>query len=83
MRVVIGNEAARGRGLGAEAIDQLCRVGFGRFGLHRVYAYVLSINPAARRSFERAGFALEGTLRDDRWTADRFVDSYLLGRVNA
>jgi RimJ/RimL family protein N-acetyltransferase len=57
-------------------------VGFGRFGLHRVYAYVLSINPAARRSFERAGFALEGTLRDDRWTEDRFVDSYLLGRVN-
>jgi hypothetical protein len=28
------------------------------------------------------GFELEGTLRDDRWTADGFVDSYLLARVN-
>ena len=40
------------------------------------------INPAARRAFERAGFALEGTLRDDRWAVDRFIDSYLLARVN-
>ena len=29
------------------------------------------------------GFSLEGTLRDDRWAADRFIDSYLLARVNA
>lgn len=83
LRVVIGDDAARGKGLGAEAIDRLCREGFDRFGLHRIYAYVLSINPAARRAFERAGFALEGTLRDDRWAGDRFLDSYLLGRVNS
>ena len=82
LRVVIGHEAARGRGMGAEAIDQLCRHGFDRLGLHRIYAHVLSINPAARRAFERAGFELEGTLRDDRWTADGFVDAYLLARVN-
>ena len=83
LRVVIGDEAARGKGLGAEAIDRLCREGFDRHGLHRIYAYVLSINPAARRTFERAGFTLEGTLRDDRWTGDRFLDSYLYGRVNS
>lgn len=83
LRVVIGDAAARGRGLGAEAIDRLCRHGFDRLGLHRVYAYVLAINPTARRAFERAGFVLEGTLRDDRWADDRFVDSYLLARVSA
>jgi len=81
LRVVIGDEAARGRGMGAEAIDRLCRHGFDRLGLHRIYAYVLSINPAARRAFERAGFALEGVLRDDRWAEDRFVDTYLLARL--
>lgn len=82
LRVVIGDEGARGRGMGTEAIDRLCRDGFDRLGLHRIYAYVLSINPAARRAFERAGFTLEGTLRDDRWAEDRSVDAYLLARLS-
>ena len=83
LRVVIGHDSARGQGLGAEAIDRLCRHGFDRLDLHRIYAYVLSINPAARRAFERAGFALEGTLRDDRWAVDGFVDACLLARVHS
>jgi RimJ/RimL family protein N-acetyltransferase len=83
LRVVVGDTGARGRGLGSEAIDRLCRYGFDQVGLHRIYAYVLGINPAGRRAFERAGFTIEGTLRDDRWAVDRFIDSYLLARVNA
>jgi RimJ/RimL family protein N-acetyltransferase len=82
LRIVIGLEAARGKGLGAQAIDQLCRHAFDRLDLHRIYAYVLAINPAARRAFERAGFVVEGTLRDDRRSGDQFVDAYLLARVN-
>ena len=83
LRVVVGDTGARGHGLGSEAIDRLCRYGFEQAGLHRIYAYVLGINPAGRRAFERAGFTIEGTLRDDRWAVDRFIDSYLLARVNA
>jgi RimJ/RimL family protein N-acetyltransferase len=81
LRVVIGDAAARGQGIGAEAIDLLCRHAFERLGLHRVYAYTLTINPAARRAFERAGFTLEGTLTDDRRTGDSFTDAYLFARV--
>ena len=81
LRVVVGDRSARGKGLGAEAIDRLCRYAFEKLDLHRVYAYVLGINPSARKAFERAGFSLEGTLRDDRWAVDRFIDSYLLARV--
>ncbi len=82
VRVVIGEATARGCGIGAEAIDLLCRYAFDDLGLHRVYAYVLAINPSARRAFERAGFAFEGTLRDDRWSGDRFVDADLLARLH-
>ena len=81
LRVVVGESAARNRGAGAEAIDLLCRHGFGELGLHRIYAYVLAINPRARRAFERAGFVLEGTLRDDRWTGDAFTDTHVLARL--
>lgn len=82
LRVVIGHAAARGKGVGSEAIDQLCQYGFERLGLHRIYAYVLAINPPARRAFERAGFRLEGTLRDDRWMGNDFTDTYLLARLS-
>lgn len=81
LRVVIGETEKRGQGLGVAAIDQMCRHAFDRLDLHRIYAYVLAINPMARGAFERAGFALEGTLRDDRWTGECFVDSYLLARL--
>jgi RimJ/RimL family protein N-acetyltransferase len=82
LRVVIGDADARGKGFGSDAIDLACGYGFERLGLRRIYAFVLAINPPARRAFERAGFRLEGTLRDDRWTGDRFVDAYLLARVS-
>ncbi len=81
IRIVIGDAGARGRGLGTQAIDLVSRYAFEQLGLHRVYAYVLALNPRARRAFEKAGFALEGTLRDDRRVADGYVDSYLLSRL--
>jgi RimJ/RimL family protein N-acetyltransferase len=81
LRVVVGEAAARRRGFGAEAIDLACRHGFECLHLHRIYAYVLAINPGARRAFERAGFVLEGTLADDRLTGGGFTDAYLLARL--
>lgn len=83
IRIVIGDAAARGRGIGTSAIDLVSRFAFEQIGLHRVYAYVLAVNPRARRAFEKAGFALEGTLRDDRSVGDGFVDCYLLSRLAA
>lgn len=81
LRIVIGDNAHHGRGAGTEAISLLCAYAFERLNLHKVYAYVLGINPRARRAFEKAGFALEGTLREDRWAGDRYIDVYLLGKL--
>ena len=83
LRIVIGDPAARGKGAGSEAIDLLCRYGFERLNLHRIYAYVLAINQTAKRAFEAAGFTQEGTLCDDRWSADGFIDAYLLARLSS
>jgi RimJ/RimL family protein N-acetyltransferase len=82
LRIVIGDVASRGRGLGSEAIDGACRHGFHTLRLHRIYAYVLALNPMALRAFARAGFRVEGTLQHDRWTGEGYVDSYLLARVH-
>jgi RimJ/RimL family protein N-acetyltransferase len=82
LRIVIGSSTHQGHGAGTEAIALICQHAFTQLNLRRVYAYVLAINPRARRAFEKAGFALEGTLRDDRWTDGGFTDAYLLGKLN-
>jgi RimJ/RimL family protein N-acetyltransferase len=83
VRVLFGEAAGRDRGLGSEAIGLLAATAFGSLDLHRLYAYVLAINPRARRAFEKAGFHLEGVLRGDRWTGEDYVDVHLLGRLKS
>jgi diamine N-acetyltransferase len=82
VRVVIGDHERVGKGLGSEAISLISEFAFNQLKLHKVYAYVLGINPRARAAFEKAGFAVEGVLRQDRWTGDAFADVFFLGKVN-
>lgn len=82
VRIMIGEKDAVGAGAGSAALDAIARYGFDHLDLHRVYAYVLAFNPRARRAFEKAGFVLEGTLREDRRDGAAFTDVFLLGRVN-
>jgi RimJ/RimL family protein N-acetyltransferase len=82
VRVMIGEKTLLGRGFGTEAIALIADYGFRQLHLHKMYAYVLSINPRARSAFEKAGFAVEGVLRQDRWTGDQFTDVFFLGKLN-
>jgi RimJ/RimL family protein N-acetyltransferase len=81
LRIVIGDAASTDRGLGTEAIGLLSAYARERLNLHRIYAYVLGTNPRALRAFEKAGFAVEGVLKDDRWSDGRYVDAYVVGRI--
>lgn len=81
LRVLIGDRNFQGSGAGTEAISLICDYGFDRLNLHKIYAYVLAINERARRAFEKAGFTVEGTLRQDRWAEGAYVDVYLLGKI--
>jgi RimJ/RimL family protein N-acetyltransferase len=67
--------------MGTEAISLACQYGYGALDLHKVYAYVLGINLRARHAFEKAGFELEGTLREDRRVDDAYTDVFLLGKL--
>jgi RimJ/RimL family protein N-acetyltransferase len=81
VRILFGDETSRGRGYGSEAIQLLAELAFDTMSLHRLYAYVFSINPRAKRAFEKAGFGSEGLLRQDRRIGDEYVDVYLLGQL--
>ena len=82
VRIVMGRDAV-GRGCGPEALRLISDQAFGALGLRRLYAYVLAFNPRARRAFEKAGFELEGTLRQDRLAGGVPVDVFVLGRVKS
>lgn len=62
--IFIGEDSARGRGLGSETAKLFTDFGFEFLGLHRISLRLISGNAAAQRSYEKAGFVHEGTFRD-------------------
>lgn len=81
VRIVIGAGGAQNRGVGTEALRLVSGYARERLNLHKLYAYVLGINPRAVRAFEKSGFHVEGILKADRWAGAGYVDVYLLGKL--
>ena len=69
--------AARGRGTATEAVGVLCRWAFAGLGLHRLTAQVEVGNWASRAVAEKAGFTVEGVLRDSPAPGGRRADTWL------
>jgi RimJ/RimL family protein N-acetyltransferase len=61
--ISIGEPDAWGRGYGTEATELMLWLAFERIGLHRVGLSVFSFNERAIRSYEKAGFEIEGRER--------------------
>ncbi len=62
-RILLG-AAGRGRGLGGEATELVLTHAFTGSDIHRVELEVFANNPRALRTYERAGFVVEGRRRD-------------------
>ena len=71
--------SARGRGFGTETLDLLAGYGFDVLGLHRLQLETLADNEAMIASARKAGYRLEGTLRESGWVLGAFVDEVILG----
>jgi RimJ/RimL family protein N-acetyltransferase len=59
----LGERDYWGRGFGTDAMRLILRYGFMELGLHRVTLDVFEYNPRAIRSYEKAGFRVEGHQR--------------------
>jgi RimJ/RimL family protein N-acetyltransferase len=70
---------ARGRGVGTAAILQLIEFGFVRLNLRRIHLQAIASNTAALRSYEKAGFVVEGRLREHAWVRGAYEDIVLMG----
>jgi len=76
-RILIGPEG-QGRGLGTEATRLIVGYGIEEVGLHRISLGVYAFNPRAQRAYEKAGFVVEGVLRDAlRWDGE-WIDEVVM-----
>lgn len=80
--IFIGEEDARGRGIGTAAAKLMLRYCFGEAGLHRIYLRAFADNAQAVRSYEKAGFVREGLLREDVCIDGRYRDIVWMAALN-
>jgi RimJ/RimL family protein N-acetyltransferase len=76
--IMIGEKAFWNKGYGTETVTLLLRHGFETLNLNRVSLRVYADNPRARRSYEKAGFVLEGTMRQAVYKRGRFGDIHIM-----
>jgi RimJ/RimL family protein N-acetyltransferase len=69
----------RGRGIGTAAIRELVLFGFLRLNLRRIHLQAIASNAAALRAYEKAGFVVEGRLREHAWVRGVYEDIVLMG----
>jgi len=70
---------ARGRGIGGDVTEVLCRYAFRTLGLQRLQIETVVDNGPMLAVATRVGFTVEGTLRSADWVNGRFVDQVVLG----
>jgi RimJ/RimL family protein N-acetyltransferase len=73
------NPAYHGRGLAAEAVGALLRLGFGGLGLHRIAGRLDARNAASARVLERAGLRREAHLVENEFVKGEWTDELIYG----
>lgn len=76
--IFIGEKSLWNQGYGTEAMRLLLRHGFETLNLNRIYLRVFETNPRAVRSYEKAGFTLEGRERQGMYQDGQYIDVLLM-----
>lgn len=82
VRIIIAPDVT-GRGYGPDALNLLSEFAFRTLGLRKLYAYVHERNARSRSAFERAGFTLEATLKDEAFWNGCFASVWRMVRFAA
>lgn len=77
-RVLVGEPAHRGKGMGEEMVGCVLDYGFGKLGLHRIDLKVFDSNHSAIACYEKLGFVKEGHLRDAAKVGEEYWSLHLM-----
>lgn len=75
------NKEYRGMGIMPDVIKEFTNRLFADFQLHRVWARPFEHNKASRRALEKAGFQLEGLLKEDVYKVNVYYSSAVYALV--
>lgn len=81
--IMIGDKAAWGQGYGSETLELVLRHGFRTLNLNRVSLRVYADNLRALRAYEKAGFVLEGRMREAVYKRGHYQDVLLMSVLRA
>ena len=79
--IYIGDIGYRGKGYGLKVLKLLEAKAFNEFNLHRLWAEIFDNNPASIALFEKAGYTLEGAMRQHAYKDGKYRDTLLYGLV--
>lgn len=80
--IFIGEDSARGKGLGSETAKLFTDFALYQLGFHRISLRVIASNASAYRSYINAGFEVEGTFRDMEKLDGEFCDIVFMARLS-
>ncbi len=76
--IMIGEKSSWNKGYGTETMQLLLKHGFETLNLNRICLRVYSSNPRAIRTYEKAGFILEGTLRQAVYKNGKYANVHVM-----
>jgi diamine N-acetyltransferase len=76
--IMVGDKSMWNQGLGTEAMKLLLRIGFETLNLNRIFLRVYADNVRAKRSYEKTGFVMEGTMRQAVYKKGRYGDIHIM-----
>ncbi len=76
--IFIGNKQYWDHGYGTQVMRLMLHYGFNGLNLHRIYLHVFESNKRGIRAYEKAGFVLEGRLREARFKNGKYIDILIM-----
>lgn len=76
--IAIGEKSEWGKGYGTDATRAICDFGFGELRLERIGLVVYAANERGRRTYEKAGFTHEATLRRAHFARGEHHDVHVM-----
>lgn len=67
------------KGFGGEATKLMLKYAFEILNMNRIQLHVCCENPKGVKAYQKAGFVIEGTLRQAMYHFDRYIDFYVMG----
>jgi [ribosomal protein S5]-alanine N-acetyltransferase len=81
--ILIGEKEFWGKGVGLEATRLMVEYGFGRLNLNRIDLGVFAEHEAAVHCYEKAGFKIEGRMREDLFQDGEYKDRLWMGLLRS